>query len=213
MTVVGIVPAAGLGERLGGSSPKAFSVLGGRQLLDWSLEVLEEVCDRVVVAVPEGYEDGQDRVCGGACRSASVRAALRAAPEADIAVVHDAARPLVTRELVERCLAALEPDWDGAIAAAPVTDTVKEAAGDGRVLRTLERSGLWAVQTPQVFRAESLRRALDVDDETLAAATDDAALVEAAGGAVRVVEAPAENLKVTRQLDLVVAESLLRSRA
>jgi 2-C-methyl-D-erythritol 4-phosphate cytidylyltransferase len=213
MTVVGIVPAAGLGERLGGSSPKAFSVLGGRQLLDWSLEVLEEVCDRVVVAVPEGYEDGEDRVRGGASRSASVRSALRAAPEASIAVVHDAARPLVTRELVERCLAALEPDWDGAIAAAPVTDTVKEAAGDGRVLRTLERSGLWAVQTPQVFRAESLRRALDVDDETLAAATDDAALVEAAGGPVRVVEAPAENLKVTRQLDLLVAESLLRSRA
>src|ERR671934_1160108 len=100
MAVVGIVPAAGSGERLGASGPKAFVLCGGRPLLDWSLEMLEAVCDRVVVAVPAGYEDGPDRVAGGPCRSASVRLALDAAPEADVAVVHDAARPLVTRELV-----------------------------------------------------------------------------------------------------------------
>jgi 2-C-methyl-D-erythritol 4-phosphate cytidylyltransferase len=125
-------------------------------------------------------------------------------------VVHDAARPLVTRELVEHCVGALQPGVDAAIAAAPVTDTVKEASPDGRVLRTLDRAALWAIQTPQAFRADVLRRALDVDEETLAAATDDASLVEAAGGAVRVVEAPPENLKITRPADLELAEALLK---
>jgi len=98
------------------------------------------------------------------------------------------------------------------VAAAPVSDTIKEAGPDRRVVRTLERSKLWAIQTPQVFRADVLRRALDVPDEVLAAATDDASLVEAAGGSVCVVEAPADNLKVTRPLDLELAEALLRAR-
>ena len=212
MAVVGILPAAGSGERLGGSGPKAFALCGGRPLLDWSLDVLESVCDRVVVAVPAGYEDGVDRVVGGTSRSASVRAALAAAPEAGVAVVHDAARPLVSRELVERCIAALSDGFAGAVAAAPVSDTIKEAGPDRRVVRTLERSKLWAIQTPQVFRADVLRRALDVPDEVLAAATDDASLVEAAGGSVCVVEAPADNLKVTRPVDLELAEALLRAR-
>jgi 2-C-methyl-D-erythritol 4-phosphate cytidylyltransferase len=185
---------------------------GGRPLLDWSLEVLESVCDRVVVAVPAGFDEGPDRVVGGASRSASVRAALAAAPEATVAVVHDAARPLVSRELVARCIAALEEGFDGAVAAAPVSDTIKEADSGGRVERTLERSKLWAIQTPQVFRADVLRRALDVPEDVLAAATDDASLVEAAGGSVRVVEAPADNLKVTRPVDLELAEALLRAR-
>jgi 2-C-methyl-D-erythritol 4-phosphate cytidylyltransferase len=211
MAVVGIIPAAGSGERLGASGPKAFALCGGRSLLDWSLEVLSEVCDRVVVAVPAGYEDPPDRVVGGACRSESVRLALAAAPEAEVAVVHDAARPLVTRELVERCVQALE-GWDGVVAAAPVADTIKEADASGRVVRTLERSSLWAIQTPQVFRADALRRALDVDRAALAAATDDASLVELAGGSVRVVEAPADNIKVTRAIDLDLAEALLRAR-
>ena len=149
--VVGIVPAGGSGERLGADRPKAFVVCAGRPLIDWSLEVLEAVCDRVVVAAPPAWlRDGW--VEGGASRSASVRNALAAAPEARTAVVHDAARPLVTRELVEACVGALM-GVDGAIAAAPVTDTVKEAYPDGTVLRTLDRARLWAVQTPQVFRA------------------------------------------------------------
>jgi 2-C-methyl-D-erythritol 4-phosphate cytidylyltransferase len=211
MAVVGIVPAAGSGERLGASGPKAFAVCGGRSLIDWSLEVLEAVCDRVVVAVPGGFEGAADRVQGGASRSESVRLALSAAPEATVAVIHDAARPLVTRELVERCLAALE-GWDGVVAAARVADTIKEADGSGGVVRTLDRSALWAIQTPQVFQADVLRRALDVDAATLASATDDASLVEAAGGSVRVVEAPADNIKVTRPVDLALAEALLRAR-
>lgn len=210
MAVVGIVPAAGRGERLGAEVPKAFAVCAGRPLVEWSLEVLAAVCDRVVVAVPPGFETGPDRVTGGASRSESVRAALAAAPEATVAVVHDAARPLVTRELVEACVGALAGGFDGAVAAARLSDTVKEADGDGRVLHTLERSRLWAIQTPQAFAAEALRSALDTGDEALAAATDDAALVEAAGGAVRVVEAPARNIKVTTEVDLRVAEELLR---
>ena len=114
-------------------------------------------------------------------------------------------------ELVQRCLDALE-GVEGAIAAAKVTDTVKEADQGGRVLRTLDRSILWAVQTPQVFQGDALRSALDTDDATLAAATDDASLVEEAGGTIAVVEAPRENIKVTTPLDLRVAEAVLESR-
>jgi 2-C-methyl-D-erythritol 4-phosphate cytidylyltransferase len=200
MAVVGIVPAAGRGERLGAEGPKALVVCAGRPLIDWSLDVLREVCDRVVVAVPPGVSY-PDSVEGGPVRSDSVRRALAAAPEATIAVVHDAARPLLTRSLVERCIAGLE-GFDGAIAAARVTDTVKEVDGGGRVTRTLDRSSLWAIQTPQVFDAAVLRRALDVPLDALSAATDDAGLVEAAGGTVRVIEAPRENFKVTGPADL-----------
>jgi len=211
LSVVGIVPAGGSGERLGADRPKAFVLLGGRPLLDWSLDALSEVCDRVVVAVPEGYEEAPDRVAGGPSRSESVRNALAAAPEAGVAVVHDAARPLVTPDLVRRCLDALVDGVDGAIAAAPVTDTVKEVDEDSLVTRTLDRSHLWAIQTPQVFRAEVLRRALGDSAETLAAATDDASLVEAAGGRIVVVEAPPQNIKVTAPIDLQVAESLIHA--
>jgi 2-C-methyl-D-erythritol 4-phosphate cytidylyltransferase len=213
VSVVGLLVAAGRGTRLGGGEPKAFVACAGRPLLDWSLEVLRTVCDRVVVAVPPGREDeGSDWVAGAASRSASVRAATRVAPEAEVFLVHDAARPLLTRDLAERCLAALTDGWDGAVAAAPLTDTLKRARPeDGRVLSTLRRDGLWAVQTPQVFRAPALRSGLEVEDAVLAAATDDASLVEAAGGAVRVVEAPAENLKVTDGFGLRLADAPARS--
>src|SRR4051794_14466700 len=109
MAVVGIVPAGGSGERLGADRPKAFVVCAGRPLIEWSLAALEPVCDRVVIAAPAGYDDGPDRVRGAESRSASVRNAVEAVDDADIFVVHDAARPLVTRELVERCVEALEP--------------------------------------------------------------------------------------------------------
>jgi 2-C-methyl-D-erythritol 4-phosphate cytidylyltransferase len=188
-------------------------------LLDWSCEVLSATCDRVVAAVPAGYEhrqedgSGPERVVGGASRSASVRNALAAVPEAEIAVVHDAARPLLTAELVERCVAAIHaPGVTGAVAAAPVVDTIKEADGSGRVLRTLHRGSLWSIQTPQVFWAAPLREALAAGEDVLAAATDDAGLVEAAGGTVAIVEAPRDNLKVTTPLDLALAELLLSRR-
>jgi 2-C-methyl-D-erythritol 4-phosphate cytidylyltransferase len=209
MSVVGIVPAGGSGERLGADRPKAFVVCAGRPLIEWSIEVLGSVCERVVVAAPDGYDDGPDRVRGGESRSASVRNAVQTAPEATTFVIHDAARPLVTRELVERCIDAIEPGIDGAIAAVPMTDTVKEVASDGRVLRTLDRSQLWAIQTPQVFRADILRRALERDAAALAAATDDAWLVDDVGGVITVVESFPENIKVTRESDLRIVEALL----
>ena len=201
-----------MGERLGSGGPKALVVVAGRPLLEWSLEALRAVpaIERIVVALPPGAEapEGTVGVEGGAERSHSVRNALAAAGDGDPVLVHDAARPLLTPELAERCLAAVE-GVDAAIAAARVTDTTKEAGPDNLVTRTLDRSRLWAVQTPQVFRRAALESALGRPDDVLAAATDDASLVEAAGGRVRVVEAPRENLKVTTPVDLRVAELLL----
>jgi 2-C-methyl-D-erythritol 4-phosphate cytidylyltransferase len=211
---VALVVAAGRGERLGTAVPKAFAMLAGRPMVQWSIAALEEVAaiGEIVVALPPGADapEGTIGVAGGTQRSHSVQAALAAARADDVVLVHDAARPLVTPELISACLAALE-GCDAAIAAAPVTDTVKECEGD-KVVRTLDRSRLWAVQTPQVFRREALESALDQDDEIIGAATDDAALVEDLGGSVRLVEAPRENLKVTTPLDLRVAELLLRER-
>jgi 2-C-methyl-D-erythritol 4-phosphate cytidylyltransferase len=169
--------------------------------------------DRVETdAAASGSEDAMVsvlRVAGGASRSESVRNALAAVPDAEIVVIHDAARPFVTADLVRRCIAEVESGSDGAIAAARVTDTVKEADERMDVVRTLDRRTLWAVQTPQAFRAAVLRRALDADPESLSAATDDASLVEAAGGSVRIVEAPPENFKITWPADLARAEALL----
>ena len=212
MSVVGIIAAGGSGERLGADRPKAFVALAGRPMLEWSVAALSEACDEVVVAAPPGHDIPGRSVEGGDSRSASVRNAVLVAPEASVYVVHDAARPLVTPELVARCIDALEPGVEGAIAAARMTDTVKEAAPDGRVLRTLDRSVMWRIQTPQVFRGEVLREALDRDPTALAAATDDASLVEEIGGTVHVVEAPPQNLKVTSESDLRVAEALLAGR-
>ena len=213
---VALVVAAGRGERLGTERPKAFVMLGGRPMLEWSIEALSKVdeVDRIVVALPPGVHApaGTIGVTGGAERSHSVRAALREAGEADVVLVHDAARPMVTPEIVQDCLDALAAhDCDGAIAAAPVTDTIKESRGE-EVVRTLDRRRLWAVQTPQAFTREALERALDRDEEVLAGATDDAWLVESDGGTVRLVPAPRENLKVTTPLDLRVAELLLSER-
>jgi 2-C-methyl-D-erythritol 4-phosphate cytidylyltransferase len=127
--------------------------------------------------------------------------------------VHDAARPLLSIELVKATLAAVEQKGvDAAIAASPVTDTIKQADGQGVVTQTLDRAGLWAVQTPQVFRRKALERALEVSGEVLAQATDDAWLIERTGGRVAIVPAPKDNLKVTTALDLELAELLLARR-
>ena len=208
---VALIVAAGRGERLGSEGPKALVALSGRPMVEWSVEVLSAVCDQVVVALPPGVRApaGTIGVVGGAERSLSVRNALQAAA-GDPVLVHDAARPLLTVELAQACLDALEArDLDAAIAAAAVTDTIKETGADRVVERTLDRSRLWAIQTPQAFRRAALERALGQPDDVVAAATDDAALVEALGGRVGIVEAPRENLKVTTPLDLALAERLL----
>jgi 2-C-methyl-D-erythritol 4-phosphate cytidylyltransferase len=233
---IALIVAAGRGERLGAGRPKALVELAGRPLVAWSIDALREVdgMERIVVALPPGTHVPGDvtTVDGGAVRSDSVRRALAGAGEGDpgdAVVVHDAARPLVTGKLVERVLAVLAGDQslDAAIAAAPVADTVKRVAagrgdgdrdrtdgseGAGIVLETLDRSGLWAVQTPQVFRRAALERALDVPEEVLAQATDDAWLLERLGGRVAVVAVSGENLKVTTPVDLELAELLLKRR-
>ncbi|HTC59421.1 MAG TPA: 2-C-methyl-D-erythritol 4-phosphate cytidylyltransferase [Solirubrobacteraceae bacterium] len=214
---VALIVAAGLGERLGASRPKALVELAGRPLLHWSLEVLAAVeeIERIVVALPAGVEApvGTVGVLGGAVRSESVLRALEVSGAGDPVLVHDAARPLLSIELVQATLAAIEQKGvDAAIAATPVTDTIKQADGEGVVMQTLDRAGLWAVQTPQVFRRKVLERALDVSEEVLAQATDDAWLIERAGGRVAIVPAPKDNLKVTTALDLDLAELLLARR-
>jgi len=230
---VALILAAGLGERLGAGRPKALVELAGRPLWEWSLRALREAdaIDRIVIATPPPYDAaGAVRevsiglpssldaitVTGGATRSESVRLALAAAGNgggSDLVLVHDAARPLVTVELIDATLAAVPREGvDAAIAATPVTDTIKQAGADLSVTQTLDRAGLWAVQTPQVFRRSALERALDVPGEVLAQATDDAWLVERAGGRVVVVAAPKDNLKITTDLDLDLAELLLARR-
>ena len=211
---VALLVAAGSGERLGASGPKAFVMLAGRPMLEWSVAALRAAgLSEIVVALPEGEAapEGCAGVPGGATRSASVRAALTAAGEGDV-VVHDAARPLVEPTLFTAALSALE-GADAAVAAAQATDTIKEAGPDHRVTATLDRSRLWAIQTPQAFRRSVLERALDVGDDVLAQATDDAWLVERAGGSVVVVPSTSANFKVTTPHDLTVAELLLSSRS
>lgn len=203
-------------------------------MIEWSLDALRG-CERVrsiVVACPPGHDhglggDGLEVVQGGATRSRSVSNAL-AAVETELVAIHDAARPLVTPALVDAIVATLtaDPDAAGAIAAAPVTDTVKRAAATPSTQRastpiyevnarlveeTLDRSTLWAAQTPQVFRAEALRRALEsaADPD---AATDEAMLIEQAGGRVLIHPVAEPNLKVTTPFDLRLAELLLAER-
>lgn len=216
---VALIVAAGSGERLRAGRPKALVELAGRPLLEWSIDALRGLdgLRQIVVAMPPGAQapEGVLAVDGGASRSDSVRRALAAAGEGDPVLVHDAARPLVSAALAERVIAALagDPDAAAAIAALPVTDTVKLVDGSGAVRETLDRSELWAVQTPQVFRRAALERALDVSAEQLAGATDDAWLIERDGGKVLVVRSDEENLKVTTPIDLQIAELLLAGRS
>jgi 2-C-methyl-D-erythritol 4-phosphate cytidylyltransferase len=226
-----VIAAAGSGERLGAGGPKAFVPLAGRPMIEWSLAAFRG-CDSVqavVVAAPPGLEgelgEGTRVVAGGATRAESVANAL-AAVETEVVAIHDAARPLVTAALIEELAAALaaNPEAAGVIAAAPLTDTVKrtapldrtKAASTGEapanavlVQRTEDRTTLWAAQTPQVFRTDALRAALAVDAAVRDAATDEAMLIEAAGGTVLIHPSGPENLKVTTPHDLRLAELLL----
>lgn len=202
-----IVVAGGRGERFG--APKQFLSVGANRLVDLAVGAAAAACDVVVVVLPEGHTwDGPAVgavVVGGATRSESVRAGLDAVPaEVEIVVVHDAARPLASSEMFELVIDTVRAGADAAVPALPIADTVKRLDGD-RVVETLDRSGLVAVQTPQAFRLEMLRAAHADGDS----ATDDATLVEAAGGTVLAVPGDPRNVKVTNVADLGVVESLM----
>jgi len=216
-----ILVAAGRGERLGAERPKAFADLGGRPLLAESLERLD-ACPRIegiVIAAPPGWEEptillAEELGCGkasivvtgGATRSESVRLALAEIPaEADVIIVHDAARPLLDQAVIERVLEPLGEGWQGAIPALPLTDTVKRVEAE-TVVETPERSSLVAVQTPQAFLAETLRAAYA---SALGEASDCAAFVEAQGARVTWVEGDSRLHKVTTAEDLALVSGWL----
>lgn len=211
-----MIAAAGSGQRLGAGGPKAFVEVAGAPLIEWSLRALRAAgsIGAIVVAVPPGLEarfEGAEVIAGGATRAESVRLAMRSV-QSDLVVVHDAARPLATAELFDRVVTRLSSsDADGVIAAAPVADTLKQGGEGGEVQRTVDRSGLWAAQTPQAFRSERLRQAQAAGD--LEAATDEAWLIERAAGRVLLEPVDGPNLKVTTSADLAVAEALLGARS
>lgn len=206
-----IVVAGGSGARFGGA--KQFNVLGGRRVVDWAVLAAQGACEGVILVLPEDQVgrvalDVQPDVvvAGGATRSASVRAGLAEVPEGvQVVVVHDAARPMAPPGLFVAVLQALVDGADGAVAAVPVADTLKRVGPDGAVVETVDRTGLWAVQTPQGFRLDVLRAAHAGEPE----ATDDAGLVEAAGGRVVVVPGDRRNLKVTDPADLALLEAFV----
>jgi 2-C-methyl-D-erythritol 4-phosphate cytidylyltransferase len=214
---VALIVAAGRGERLGFGRPKALVTLAGRPMLEWSVEALRAVpsVQRIVVALPadelRSAPPGTVAVAGGVARSESVLRALASAGPGDPVIVHDAARPLATAGLFARALTEIDQAGaDAVIAAAPVPDTIKETK-DGVVTRTLDRSALWAIQTPQVFRRATLERGL-ADEALVARATDDAWLIEQQGGTVQVLAAGEPNFKVTTADDLRLAALLLSER-
>jgi 2-C-methyl-D-erythritol 4-phosphate cytidylyltransferase len=205
-----IVVAGGSGQRFG--QRKQFATLGGRPLAEWAVRACRPVSDGVVLVVPPGCrgdgDHGADLVVeGGSTRANSVRAGLAAVPaDAAVILVHDAARPLAP-EAVFRAVVAIVAggEADGAIPGLPVSDTIKKVDDVQNVTMTLDRNELVAVQTPQAFRAGLLRQAHAAGAE----ATDDAALVEALGGRVRVVEGDPRNVKITTPADLRTAEHFL----
>jgi 2-C-methyl-D-erythritol 4-phosphate cytidylyltransferase len=202
---------------------KTFMPLAGRPLATYSLEALNR-CPRVDAVVfvvsPEAMDQGRRlvdqynwekvvAVCpGGERRQDSVRNGLAALPDVDLTLVHDAARPCLDQSIIQRGVDKAAK-YGAAVAAVPVKDTIKTADGEGVVTGTLNRANLWAVQTPQVFRAALLQRA---HREVHVDVTDDAAMVEALGHEVRLFPGSDENIKVTTPSDIVVAEALLAAR-
>ena len=219
-TVAAVVPAAGSGERLAAGIPKAFCEVAGRTLLERAVAGLldSEVVDWVVVAVPADRIDQAKQVltdratvvAGGAGRTESVRLALSALPgEPEFVLVHDAARALTPPGLIVRVVEALRAGHGAVVPALALSDTIKAVDANGVVLGTPERAGLRAVQTPQGFATDLLLRAYQRATEG-AGFTDDASLVEHVGGQVQVVDGDPLAFKITTQLDLLLAQAIVR---
>jgi 2-C-methyl-D-erythritol 4-phosphate cytidylyltransferase len=209
--VWGILVAGGSGARFG--KAKQFEHLAGKTVLQWSLEHLEAAVDGVVVVLPASKVDEWSgrhvAVAGGDTRSASVRAGLAHVPlDAKVVLIHDAARPFATSALAKLAIGAIVDGVDAAIPGRPVSDTIKRVDVRGQALHvreTVDRSDLYAVQTPQAFRAEVLRRAHAGEPN----ASDDAALVESMGGNVVIIPGESRNMKITVADDLAVAQVLI----
>jgi 2-C-methyl-D-erythritol 4-phosphate cytidylyltransferase len=230
-----VIAAAGSGQRLGAGGPKAFVELGGRTLIEWSLAALDaaHAIGPIVIAAPPEHLAEAERAAslaapgsavvvtpGGSTRAASIAAALQHV-RGELVAIHDAARPLITPALVDRVVERLdrESGADAVIAAAPLTDTIKLARvargsgsepGTTTVRETLDREALWSAETPQAFRLAALERAqqLAADAGELDAATDEAWLIERAGGTVLLEESRTANFKVTTETDLAAAAAL-----
>jgi 2-C-methyl-D-erythritol 4-phosphate cytidylyltransferase len=228
MSTAAIIPAAGLGLRLGGEAPKALREVGGESLLVHAVRGLSAATaiglSCFVIAVPPGTEDAVGKqldpyvgdadlriVAGGAERTDSVRAALELVPldGIDCVLVHDAARSFVPVAVIERVVAAVRAGAPAVVPVIPVTDTIKRIGPSGEVVETPDRSALVAVQTPQGFDPELLRRAHTLGG---AAVTDDAMLCERLGVTVQTVEGSEDAFKVTRPRDLLLAEWILAER-
>jgi 2-C-methyl-D-erythritol 4-phosphate cytidylyltransferase len=240
--VVAIIPAAGLGKRFGPDTNKPFLSLGGKPLIIWSLqqlEALEDIVEIIPVLQLKDMEDGKKtfeeygikkikRIApGGRERQDSVRNGLRLVEDKDcIVLIHDAARPLIEKDLMQNALKELTASpffpllqegeealngYDGVILGVPLKDTIKEAV-DTIVQKTLKRDRLWAIQTPQLFHFMSISTAYDKASKEDYYATDDAALVERYGGKVKIVMGSYHNIKITTPEDLVIAEALLKIR-
>ena len=223
MSVWAVLAAAGRGDRLGVDRPKAFAALGGRPMLAESLERLEASgwIDSIVIVAPPDWEEpvillAEELGCGkvvasvagGESRADSVRIGVgEVADDAAVILVHDAARPLVTEEVVDRVLTPLNEGWDGAVPGLPLVDTVKRVHDDA-VEETLRREELVTVQTPQAFVASVFREAMGGSGD----ATDCSSFVEARGGRVKVVLGDPRLLKVTTAEDLALVESWLGER-
>jgi 2-C-methyl-D-erythritol 4-phosphate cytidylyltransferase len=228
LTASAIIVAAGSGVRLGSGAPKAFVKIGGRTMLSYPLRAVAQVTSigEVVIAVPEGFESAARAEAaaaglpvpvkitpGGIERQDSVRIALElTSSESALVIVHDAARPLATPAIFEACIATAARAG-GAIAAIPVSDTLKRVVdSDSAIVATVARAGLWQAQTPQAFRREALvaahRRAVSEG----IVATDDADLVERTGVRVEVVEASTVNIKITTPSDLAIVEAIIAAR-
>ena len=201
-----IIVAGGTGQRFGG--PKQYEPLGDRRVLDWCVAAATAASDGVVVVVPAADASREHAIAGGVTRSDSVRAGLAQVPaEATIVCVHDGARPFASTDLFATVIAAVADGADAAVPGVPVSDTIKQVDSDGIVVGTPVRAALRAVQTPQAFRADALRRA----HASAGDATDDAALVEANGGRVVVVAGEEHNRKITDPNDLRWARQQLAS--
>lgn len=227
MSVAAVIVAAGKGTRFGAAQPKQFVPLAGKPLLFHSIEIFEDMAEveRIVLVVPgEWAADFGTRfdlsaygkiarwVAGGRRRQDSVRAGLsQLPPDAELVAIHDAVRPLASRQSIRKAIERARA-MGAAILAAPAVDTPKRCDGDRRIIETLDRDRLWLAQTPQVFRCDLIRRAYEKVFADGVEVTDDAAAVERLGAPVEVVGSAEPNPKITTQADLQYAEWLLSRR-